>query len=657
MSYNSSQYWVNQNGENVGPYSLDEIRLLEKSGDLDMENPACLVGEEEWLSVAELLGIGSPADPEVGTNGGRKIIMAKKTGMSLNVILTVILFLLLFICGGLFAFLKFNNSSKTPTTKVVKEQPGEVINIKDLASRAILLDTLQLSQGVMESQGENLPYSGWAKKNFPNGDKLSSLLKLEAGKYVLGFSWKPNGEKCKETSLNDGKGILVEYFQSGGAKKETSFRAGLINGLVTSWHENEQKSAEDFYVDGKLHGQSVSWHDNGQKIKQVFYMKGLKSGPYSYWTKDGQKFDEGTYKNGKLDGRRILWSEDGLDRTEEFYEDGELIPQVPPLDPAMDEELEDVPEGDSVLVNLLKLADNEEIWNSRAGTTSEVVKFIQERFEKSKIEGHEVFAELGLTLFRHARGDPSALADVMVLLESINNKWGISIHFKDGVFALSGLPESVSFGPITLSKKEFAHEFLGSLQGESRDLVVEDLKSLFSAVGLQFMMETDSVQGLVERKIWDKLSDKAEDAKSANLQFINGELSFKEIIEKKVKKINPQGQSIFETMDEEVSYTFSQQKARDRKIGPFFQVLADARAGFEEAKNGTLMIRTYSDLVIFSDKVSPNGASFLYPSVSIKFAGVAPLSEKTLIRFLQVETGELLEEPSVGRSTEKEFPF
>ena len=79
--------------------------------------------------------------------------------------------------------------------------------------------------------------------------------------------------------------------------------------------------------------------------------------------------------------------------------------------------------------------------------------------------------------------------------------------------------------------------------------------------------------------------------------------------------------------------------------------------GFEEAKNGTLMIRTYSDLVIFSDKVSPNGASFLYPSVSIKFAGVAPLSEKTLIRFLQVETGELLEEPSVGRSTEKEFPF
>ncbi|MBT5715950.1 MAG: hypothetical protein HOI70_03470, partial [Opitutae bacterium] len=102
---------------------------------------------------------------------------------------------------------------------------------------------------------------------------------------------------------------------------------------------------------------------------------------------------------------------------------------------------------------------------------------------------------------------------------------------------------------------------------------------------------------------------------------------------------------------------FSQKKARDKKIGPFFQVLADARAKFEEAKNGTLMIRTYSDLTIYSDKVSPDGASFLYPNVSIKFAGLAPLSENTLIRFIQVEPGILLEEPLVSESTEKEFPF
>jgi hypothetical protein len=110
-------------------------------------------------------------------------------------------------------------------------------------------------------------------------------------------------------------------------------------------------------------------------------------------------------------------------------------------------------------------------------------------------------------------------------------------------------------------------------------------------------------------------------------------------------------------MQEEVSYTFSQRKARDKKIGPFFQVLADARLQFKETKNSTLMIRTYSDLTIFSDKVSPDGAYSLYPNVSVKFAGVAPLTENTLIRFIQVETGELLEEPSVSTPIDKEFPF
>ena len=656
MSYKSSRYWVNRSGENIGPYSLDDIRDLQKSGDLDLGDPACLVGEDDWLSVEEILGFGSSLKNDVDAEGGQKIIVAKKTGISFNAILTIILFLLLFVCSGLFVYLKFNNS-KTLSTTDVKKHPDEIVNIEDAAMVAILLDTLSLNKGVMQSRDQNVPFSGWAKKNFPEGDKISSLLKLEVGKYILGFSWRPNGEKCKETSLDEGKGILIEYFQSGGVKKETTFRAGLVNGMVTIWHENKQKSVEESYVDGRLHGQSVSWHENGQKIKQVFYMEDLKNGPYSYWTKDGQKFDEGTYRNGKLDGRRILWSDDGLDRNEEFYKDGELISQIPPLNPVMNEELEGIPEGNPVLLNLLNLAGDETGWVTKAREVCEVVEFIQERFEKSNVEGHEIFAELTLGLFKHAKGDRNALKDLLVLLESINNRWGISIYFKDEAFVLRDLPKSVSFGPITWNQVEYAQEFQGSLQGESRDFVVGDLKSLFSAIGVQFETETESIQRLVERQIWDELCERAEDAKIANLQFINGELTFKEFMEKKLKKINPQGQSIFETMEEEVSYTFSQRKARDKKIGPFFQVLADARLQFEETKNSTLMIRTYSDLTIFSDKVSPDGASFLYPNVSIKFAGVAPLSEDTLIRFIQVELGVLLQEPSVSPPAEKEFPF
>ena len=205
----------------------------------------------------------------------------------------------------------------------------------------------------------------------------------------------------------------------------------------------------------------------------------------------------------------------------------------------------------------------------------------------------------------------------------------------------------VSLGSITWRKAEYAENFEGSLQGESRDLVVGDLKNLFSSVGLQLGTETDSITRQVERQIWDELSGTAEVAKSADIQFIKGELTFKASVEKKLKKINPQGKSIFETSQEEVVYSFSQQKARDQIIGPFLQVLDDASIKYEEMKNGALMIRTYSNLTIFSDQVSPSGNSFIYPNVTIKFAGVAPLNEDTLIRFIKVDTGLLIEEPSL----------
>ena len=78
MSYKYSRYWVNRSGENIGPYSLDDIRDLQKSGDLDLGDPACLVGEDDWLSVEEILGFGSSLRNDVDAEGGQKIIIAKK---------------------------------------------------------------------------------------------------------------------------------------------------------------------------------------------------------------------------------------------------------------------------------------------------------------------------------------------------------------------------------------------------------------------------------------------------------------------------------------------------------------------------------------------------------------------------------------------------
>ncbi|MBT5715908.1 MAG: hypothetical protein HOI70_03255, partial [Opitutae bacterium] len=550
MTDESSKYWINQNGENIGPYSFNAIRSMERSGELDLGDPACLVGEDEWLTVQEVLKPDLSLNQEDQGEDVQKIIMAKQSGVSFNAILTVILLLLLFVCGGLFMYLKLHNKSTVHAVAESDEQVEEEINFEDVVSGAILVDSLRLENGTMVSKDKNIPFSGWAKKDYPKGDKLNSLIKFEDGKHILAFSWRPNGDKCKETSLNNGQGILVEYFQSGGVKKKTPFRGGFFNGVVASWHESQQRSVEESYGDGSLHGQSISWHENGQKIKQVFYIEGMKSGPYSYWTKDGQKFEEGTYRNGKLDGRRILWSQDGLDRTEEFYENGELIPQVPVPNPKMVAKLEDMPMEDPVLANLLELADGDGGWVTKASAVSEVVGLIQERFKKSQIVGHEVFADLGIALFKYAKEGRKTIDNVKPLLEVINNRWGISIISNGEVLALSELPESVRFGPISWSKVEYAQEFLGSIQGASRDLVVGDLKKLFSSIGIELESETESIRRLVKRQIWEELSEMAEDAKTANLQFVNEELTFNGIVEKKVKKINPQGQSIFEIFED-----------------------------------------------------------------------------------------------------------
>jgi hypothetical protein len=58
--------------------------------------------------------------------------------------------------------------------------------------------------------------------------------------------------------------------------------------------------------------------------------------------------------------------------------------------------------------------------------------------------------------------------------------------------------------------REYAEDYLGLLQGESRDFVVGDLKSLFSAIGIRFEIETETIQRLVERQIWDELCERAE---------------------------------------------------------------------------------------------------------------------------------------------------
>jgi antitoxin component YwqK of YwqJK toxin-antitoxin module len=48
------------------------------------------------------------------------------------------------------------------------------------------------------------------------------------GKPMSAESWKPNGEKCPETNLKDGNGVVVVYEEDGTEKARATFKDGKL---------------------------------------------------------------------------------------------------------------------------------------------------------------------------------------------------------------------------------------------------------------------------------------------------------------------------------------------------------------------------------------------------------------------------------------------
>ena len=100
------KYWINSKGENLGPFTREEISEKVETGEFVLSDPICLVGNEEWLDLGEFLNSDSIIDQkEVEWKDEQKVIVAPKSGLSLNVILTTVLFFLLLVCVGLICLL------------------------------------------------------------------------------------------------------------------------------------------------------------------------------------------------------------------------------------------------------------------------------------------------------------------------------------------------------------------------------------------------------------------------------------------------------------------------------------------------------------------------------------------------------------------------
>ena len=234
------------------------------------------------------------------------------------------LFFLLLVFCGLYLFVQLRKSN--PITLEFSElNHAGTDNHEEVIKLAVSESLLIEEDGLLVMKDSNSPFTGWAKRFFLVGDILSSLVQYRDGKAILAYSWSAKGVRSEETTLQEGTGQIVYFFEGAGKRMESAYRSGELNGVRTRWHQNGEKAVEESWNNGRLNGQRLVWDKNGQKVEQVIYLNNLKSGSFSYWTKKGQKYEEGTYKNGLLDGKRIQWSRDGSDRFEEFYKNGKLI--------------------------------------------------------------------------------------------------------------------------------------------------------------------------------------------------------------------------------------------------------------------------------------------------------------------------------------------
>ena len=183
---------------------------------------------------------------------------------------------------------------------------SESENIEALAAEAVDFEkSLELKRVdgvklVHDSTTQKL-FTGWAKATRENG-QLVDLVHVKNGsaltiyefyengkkhfkienskdrKIKSAISWKPNGEKCPETNVNNGNGVFVRYFETGRKESEQNFKDYEKDGVCTDWYENGNKSKEVSYKNGKLDGFEIFYHEDGTEEIRFIYKDGEQIG-------------------------------------------------------------------------------------------------------------------------------------------------------------------------------------------------------------------------------------------------------------------------------------------------------------------------------------------------------------------------------------------
>jgi antitoxin component YwqK of YwqJK toxin-antitoxin module len=116
---------------------------------------------------------------------------------------------------------------------------------------------------------------------------------------ISSVAWKPNGQKCPDTNVQDRAGIIVRYYEDGKKEFRNTYKDGRLNGLSTGWYKNGQRKSESNTKDGKWEGLRTNWYENGQKEDESSFKEGKRDGFWIKYNIDGNEIFRKTYKNGE----------------------------------------------------------------------------------------------------------------------------------------------------------------------------------------------------------------------------------------------------------------------------------------------------------------------------------------------------------------------
>lgn len=154
-------------------------------------------------------------------------------------------------------------------------------------------------------------FSGWAKAYYPTQTKKKQIRKITNylnGRPIETIVWKPNGDRCKQTNLKDGKGQELHWHTNGKKRENSIFNNGLANGKFTLWYPNGQVEEKGEYLDGSLNGTVSHFDPKGKLIAEGIYKKGYPQEGTSVQYLGNRGKTKYTYEKGVKQGPWIWWN-------------------------------------------------------------------------------------------------------------------------------------------------------------------------------------------------------------------------------------------------------------------------------------------------------------------------------------------------------------